>query len=136
MKLPIEVKRKIIAMKMFATKLRNSANNGRDETIRRVTREKIVIKGNTTIRTVDSTTSFLPLIERFACSFVILKILQGKKKQKTTKESKWTFGFDLIFFFRFSFSFLLQSNLQKYWFVFAFQRQKKREKTTKNTKKY
>lgn len=56
-------------MKMFGTKLRTNINgNGpsiTDETIRRVTREKVVIRGNTTIRTMDSTTSFLPLIERY-----------------------------------------------------------------------
>lgn len=54
---------------MFGTKLRTNINgNGpsiADETIRRVTREKVVIRGNTTIRTMDSTTSFLPLIERY-----------------------------------------------------------------------
>lgn len=53
---------------MFGTKLRTNLNgNGcvADETIRRVTREKVVVRGNTTIRTMDSTTSFLPLIERF-----------------------------------------------------------------------
>lgn len=53
---------------MFGTKLRSGINNnklaGGDETIRRVTREKITIRGNTTVRTLDSTTSFLPLIER------------------------------------------------------------------------
>lgn len=54
-------------MKTFGTKLRGSLNNNgcvADETIRRVTREKIVVRGNTTIRTMDSSTSFLPLIER------------------------------------------------------------------------
>lgn len=35
-----------------------------DETYRRITREKFVIRGNTTIRTLDSTTSFLPIVER------------------------------------------------------------------------
>lgn len=58
-------------MKMFGTKLRTNINgNGcvADETIRRVTREKVVVRGNTTIRTMDSTTSFLPLIERFVHS--------------------------------------------------------------------
>lgn len=53
---------------MFTTKLRSTINgNGcvADETIRRVTKEKVVVRGNTTIRTLDSTTSFLPLIERF-----------------------------------------------------------------------
>lgn len=49
---------------MFGTKLRTNIN-GADETIRRVTREKVIVRGNTTIRTTDSTTSFLPLIERF-----------------------------------------------------------------------
>lgn len=51
---------------MFGPKLRSgiSSNITGDETIRRVTREKIVIRGNKTIRTLDSTTSFLPLIER------------------------------------------------------------------------
>lgn len=56
-----------IEMKMFGSKSRNSINNnaiGSDETIRRVTREKIVVRGNTTVRTLDSTTSFLPIIER------------------------------------------------------------------------
>lgn len=36
-----------------------------DEKYRRITREKFVIRGNTTIRTMDSTTSFLPIVERF-----------------------------------------------------------------------
>lgn len=36
-----------------------------DETYRRITREKFVIRGNTTIRTLDSTTSFLPIVERY-----------------------------------------------------------------------
>lgn len=54
---------------MFVPKSRsgtkiNSNING-DETIRRVTREKIVVRGNKTIRTLDSTTSFLPVIERY-----------------------------------------------------------------------
>ncbi|XP_031635698.1 katanin p60 ATPase-containing subunit A-like 1 isoform X3 [Contarinia nasturtii] len=50
---------------MFGSKLRSGIGNNRDgdETIRRVTREKIVVRGNKTIRTLDSTTSFLPLIE-------------------------------------------------------------------------
>lgn len=55
-------------MKMHGTKLRSGITNcsvGGDETIRRVTREKIVIRGNKTIRTLDSTTSFLPVIERY-----------------------------------------------------------------------
>lgn len=47
---------------MFGTKLRSTISG--DETIRRVTREKIVVRGNKTIRTLDSTTSFLPVIER------------------------------------------------------------------------
>lgn len=34
-----------------------------EEQYRRVTREKYVIRGNTAIRTIDSTTSFLPMIE-------------------------------------------------------------------------
>lgn len=53
---------------MYTTKVRSTINGkGRagDETIRRVTKEKVVVRGNTTIRTLDSTTSFLPLIERF-----------------------------------------------------------------------
>uniref|UniRef100_A0A182PE66 Katanin p60 ATPase-containing subunit A1 n=1 Tax=Anopheles epiroticus TaxID=199890 RepID=A0A182PE66_9DIPT len=33
----------------------------RDETYRRITREKVVVRGNTTIRTLDSTVSFLPI---------------------------------------------------------------------------
>lgn len=52
---------------MFGTKLRSgvsSSNITGDETIRRVTREKIIVRGNKTIRTLDSTTSFLPIIER------------------------------------------------------------------------
>lgn len=56
---------------MFSAKTRSSVskvnnNNvaGSDETIHRITREKIVVRGNTTVRTLDSTTSFLPLIER------------------------------------------------------------------------
>lgn len=55
-------------MKMFGSKLRSGLNNNNnvtgDETIRRVTREKVVVRGNTTIRTLDSTTSFLPTIDR------------------------------------------------------------------------
>lgn len=54
-------------MKMFGSKIRSGLNNSNvtgDETIRRVTREKVVVRGNTTIRTLDSTTSFLPIIER------------------------------------------------------------------------
>lgn len=53
-------------MKMFGSKVRSGLNNNvtGDETIRRVTREKVVVRGNTTIRTLDSTTSFLPIIER------------------------------------------------------------------------
>ncbi|XP_062555338.1 katanin p60 ATPase-containing subunit A1 isoform X4 [Armigeres subalbatus] len=35
----------------------------RDETYRRITREKVVVRGNTTIRTLDSTVSFLPIVE-------------------------------------------------------------------------
>ncbi|XP_055635414.1 katanin p60 ATPase-containing subunit A-like 1 isoform X2 [Toxorhynchites rutilus septentrionalis] len=35
----------------------------RDETYRRITREKVVVRGNTTIRTLDSTISFLPLLD-------------------------------------------------------------------------
>lgn len=53
-------------MKMFGTKIRSGLNTNittGDETIRRVTREKVVVRGNTTIRTLDSTTSFLPIIE-------------------------------------------------------------------------
>lgn len=58
-----------IEMKMFGTKLRSGVNSSSniitgDETIRRVTREKIVVRGNKTIRTLDSTTSFLPIVER------------------------------------------------------------------------
>lgn len=55
-------------MKMYGTKLRGGITStiSGDETIRRVTREKIVIRGNKTIRTLDSTTSFLPVIERYA----------------------------------------------------------------------
>uniref|UniRef100_A0A8D8FEN9 Katanin p60 ATPase-containing subunit A1 n=1 Tax=Culex pipiens TaxID=7175 RepID=A0A8D8FEN9_CULPI len=34
-----------------------------DETYRRITREKVVVRGNTTIRTLDSTVSFLPIVE-------------------------------------------------------------------------
>ncbi|XP_055852014.1 katanin p60 ATPase-containing subunit A-like 1 isoform X2 [Episyrphus balteatus] len=34
-----------------------------EETYRRITREKLVVRGNTTIRTLDSTTSFLPTIQ-------------------------------------------------------------------------
>lgn len=49
---------------MYGTKLRSGINTTGDETIRRVTREKIVVRGNKTIRTLDSTTSFLPVIER------------------------------------------------------------------------
>uniref|UniRef100_A0A1A9VH43 Katanin p60 ATPase-containing subunit A1 n=1 Tax=Glossina austeni TaxID=7395 RepID=A0A1A9VH43_GLOAU len=33
-----------------------------EETYRRVTREKLVVRGNTTIRTLDSTTSYLPIL--------------------------------------------------------------------------
>ncbi|XP_073834293.1 katanin p60 ATPase-containing subunit A-like 1 isoform X3 [Musca autumnalis] len=33
-----------------------------EETFRRVTREKLVVRGNTTIRTLDSTTSYLPVM--------------------------------------------------------------------------
>lgn len=54
---------------MFGTKLRSGMNTTGDETIRRVTREKIVIRGNRTIRTLDSTTSFLPVIERYVMDF-------------------------------------------------------------------
>lgn len=58
-----------IEMKMFGTKLRSGVNSSSsiitgDETIRRVTREKIIVRGNKTIRTLDSTTSFLPIVER------------------------------------------------------------------------
>lgn len=35
-----------------------------EETFRRVTREKLVVRGNTTIRTLDSTTSYLPIMPR------------------------------------------------------------------------
>ncbi|XP_063709381.1 katanin p60 ATPase-containing subunit A-like 1 [Culicoides brevitarsis] len=35
----------------------------RDDTYRRVTREKVVVRGNTTIRTLDQRTSFLPLLD-------------------------------------------------------------------------
>lgn len=42
----------------------NSVKMRVDETYRRITREKFVIRGNTTIRTLDSTTSFLPIVER------------------------------------------------------------------------
>lgn len=54
---------------MYGTKLRSGITStiSGDETIRRVTREKIIVRGNKTIRTLDSTTSFLPLIERYAC---------------------------------------------------------------------
>lgn len=40
---------------------------GEETSYRRVTREKYIIRGSTTIRTMgmDSTTSFLPLIERW-----------------------------------------------------------------------
>ncbi|XP_039430895.1 katanin p60 ATPase-containing subunit A-like 1 isoform X3 [Culex pipiens pallens] len=34
-----------------------------DETYRRIIREKVVVRGNTTIRTLDSTLSFLPIVE-------------------------------------------------------------------------
>lgn len=34
------------------------------DTIRRITKEKIVVRGNSTIRTIDTTTSFLPAVER------------------------------------------------------------------------
>lgn len=44
---------------MFGAKARG------DETIRRVTREKFIVRGNTTFRTLDSTTSFLPIVERY-----------------------------------------------------------------------
>uniref|UniRef100_A0AAG5CUD8 Katanin p60 ATPase-containing subunit A1 n=1 Tax=Anopheles atroparvus TaxID=41427 RepID=A0AAG5CUD8_ANOAO len=40
----------------------------RDETYRRITREKVVVRGNTTIRTLDSTVSFLPIVESSAPS--------------------------------------------------------------------
>lgn len=33
------------------------------DTIRRITKEKIVVRGNSTIRTIDTTTSFLPAID-------------------------------------------------------------------------
>lgn len=44
---------------MFGAKVRAG-----DETIRRVTREKFIVRGNTAFRTLDSTTSFLPILER------------------------------------------------------------------------
>ncbi|CAD7092010.1 unnamed protein product [Hermetia illucens] len=34
-----------------------------EETFRRVTREKLVVRGNTAIRTLDTTTSFLPILD-------------------------------------------------------------------------
>uniref|UniRef100_A0A336MBH7 Katanin p60 ATPase-containing subunit A1 n=1 Tax=Culicoides sonorensis TaxID=179676 RepID=A0A336MBH7_CULSO len=40
----------------------------RDDTYRRVTREKVVVRGNTTIRTLDQRTSFLPLLDNPAPS--------------------------------------------------------------------
>lgn len=36
-----------------------------DETIRRITREKFTVRGNTAYRTLDSTTSFLPIADRW-----------------------------------------------------------------------
>lgn len=36
-----------------------------EESYRRVTREKYTIQGNTTYRTMHSTTSFLPVIDRY-----------------------------------------------------------------------
>lgn len=59
--------KEIIEMKMFGTKIRSGITNNinGDETIRRVTREKIVVRGNKTIRTLDSTTSFLPIIDGY-----------------------------------------------------------------------
>lgn len=56
---------------MFGAKVRGTGvgcsstplGNG-DESIRRVTREKFVIRGNTAFRTLDSTTSFLPIVEK------------------------------------------------------------------------
>lgn len=35
-----------------------------DSTYRRITREKVVVRGNTTIRTLDQRTSFLPLLDK------------------------------------------------------------------------
>uniref|UniRef100_B3P2J9 GG13034 n=1 Tax=Drosophila erecta TaxID=7220 RepID=B3P2J9_DROER len=35
---------------------------GEEATYRRTTREKIVLRGNTTIRTVDSTSTYLPVM--------------------------------------------------------------------------
>lgn len=44
---------------------------GEETSYRRVTREKFVIRGNTAVRTMDSTTSFLPLIDR-CVGFILL----------------------------------------------------------------
>ena len=59
-------------VKMFGPKIRGSSvsgtgaagGNNADEMIRCVTREKLIVRGNTTIRTLDSKTSFLPIIEK------------------------------------------------------------------------
>lgn len=44
----------------------NSNNNKKadDSSYRRVTREKVVVRGNTTIRTLDQRTSFLPILDK------------------------------------------------------------------------
>lgn len=57
---------KIPKMNIKQTIKPNSVKMRVDETYRRITREKFVIRGNTTIRTLDSTTSFLPIVERWA----------------------------------------------------------------------
>lgn len=60
---------------MFGPKVRGGCIGGgcggNDETIRRVTREKFVVRGNTTFRTVDSTTSYLPIAENRYINFII-----------------------------------------------------------------
>lgn len=42
-----------------------------EETFRRVTREKLVVRGNTAIRTLDTTTSFLPILDRLVHCFMV-----------------------------------------------------------------
>lgn len=53
-------------MRMVGQKTRSFAKSNEPscESIRRITKEKIVVRGNETIRTIDTTTSFLPGIER------------------------------------------------------------------------
>lgn len=85
---------------MHGTKLRSSGITSTisgDETIRRVTREKIVIRGNKTIRTLDSTTSFLPVIERYDLN-TFSHIRTGKKSISALIEKIYLIGAHLCLF--------------------------------------